>query len=182
MRQGLVAGEPDALQVEQRVGGGAAQFRGGDLVGAHVHRDDGAALDQALRLHLTEQRVQAAEGLLDGGGAHPGRPPSGRVDQPRVADAAQRLAHRVPGDLVRLLQLELAGEAVMEGARTQPAQQVLVQLGPQRQRAAPVEHPRRVRSSHRAPPRHLRVLHRGRMFACADIVGRVRGRLARLPP
>src|SRR5262245_47172338 len=76
-------------------------------------------------------------------GGQPGAPATFGHHDALGPQAAERGTDGVAAHAVLLDEGELAGELVVEGTRVKPPPQVRAQLGPQRQRAAAVQLPRR---------------------------------------
>ena len=146
--QGLAAGVPHPLEVDELLLGGTGQVLGRRRVGRQLEGQHVAALLQSVGLHLAEEGVEAAQWLLDGLGAHAAAPAPARVDQACLADPPQCLADGVPGDGVLVLQLHLAGEARLEVSLGEAAHEVLVQLTPEGDAAGAVELLVAVRGAH----------------------------------
>ncbi len=141
--QRSVAREAQPLEVEQRRRGLQAQPGGHHPVGPQLAHPHDAPLGLPGRLDGREQAVQRAHRLVDlGRPGEPRRTPALPRDHAGLAQAAQRLAHRVPADGVLLDQRELAGELLGEVALADPAQQVVLDLLPQRLGQGPVHAPR----------------------------------------
>jgi hypothetical protein len=104
------------------------EARGHDPVGAQVEGAHLGALGQARGLDRGEQAVERADGLLDLGAPHAGRPAPLGGDETLGAQAAQRLAHRVAADLVLRNEGVLAGEDRVELALAQSSPQIVLNL------------------------------------------------------
>ncbi len=140
-RQRFVVGETQPAEVQQRRVGGEPELGGGFGVCGAFELEDTAALFDAAALDELEQAVQRTERLLELATVDRRADAALALDDAVGAELGDGMTGGVAAHLVDLDQLAVGREAVLEMPHLQAAAQLGLELGPQRERARPVDRP-----------------------------------------